>query len=93
MTHSTEFKRAVYDAIVKTYNDEECAPFEVAVADEEFDKLCSVCAEACAGSHAELLAIHNIGMCIAECPPITPDDTHTVRMVKEMAYRLNAKGE
>lgn len=39
--------------------------------------------------HSELLAIHNIGMCIAECPPIHPDDTYTVRMVKEMAERLN----
>lgn len=39
-------------------------------------------------THSELLAIHNVGMCIAECPPIQPEDTYTVRMVKEMAQRL-----
>ena len=40
--------------------------------------------------HAELLEIHKIIMCIAECPPITDTDTYTVRGVKEMAHRINA---
>lgn len=39
--------------------------------------------------HQELLKIHHIGMCVAECPPIKSEDSSTVRMVKEMAYRLN----
>ena len=45
-----------------------------------------------AAAHAELLEIHRIGMCIAECPPIKDTDTITVRMVKEMAIRLNNSG-
>jgi hypothetical protein len=47
---------------------------------------------ALAAARAELLAIHTIGMCIAECQPATPEDTVTVRMVKDMAHRLNAYG-
>lgn len=43
-------------------------------------------------AHQELIQIHHIGLCIAECPSVKADDTATVRMVKEMAYRLN-KGE
>lgn len=40
-------------------------------------------------AHQELIQIHHIGMCIAECPPIKSEDSSTVRMVKEMTYRLN----
>lgn len=40
-------------------------------------------------AHKELLEIHHIGMCIAECPPISDKDSMTVRMVKEMAIRIN----
>lgn len=39
-------------------------------------------------AHVELLKIHRIGMCIAECPTFQTNDTETVRMVKEMAMRL-----
>lgn len=46
-------------------------------------------AERDAKKHAELVEIHKIGMCIAECPPITDTDTATVSMVKGMAHRLN----
>jgi hypothetical protein len=42
-------------------------------------------------AHAELTTIHEIGMCIAECPPISDSDTMTVKMVKEMAIRLKKK--
>ena len=44
-----------------------------------------------AAARAELLEIHAIGMCIAECPPAADGDTWTVRMVKSMARRINAK--
>lgn len=40
-------------------------------------------------AHAELLEIHKIGMCIACCEPVFDTDTMTVRMVKEMAHRIN----
>lgn len=42
-------------------------------------------------AHQELVQIHRIGLYIAECPSVEPDDTMTVRMVKDMAYRLNAQ--
>ena len=38
----------------------------------------------------ELKQIHEIIMCIAECPPISESDTITVRAVKDMAHRLSA---
>ena len=39
--------------------------------------------------HDELLAIHKIVMCIAECPPRADQDTYTVGAVKDMAQRIN----
>ena len=30
----------------------------------------------------ELLKIHNILMCPAECPPLSPEDTYTVGLLK-----------
>ena len=38
--------------------------------------------------HNELLAIHAICQCIAECPSINASDTWTVKAVKEMALRI-----
>lgn len=46
-----------------------------------------------AKKHVELLEIHKIGMCIAECPPVNDSDTATVRMVKEMAHRINGMSD
>lgn len=40
-------------------------------------------------AHLELIQIHHIGLCIAECLPVKQTDSSTVRMVKEMADRLN----
>jgi len=39
----------------------------------------------------ELQKIHEIVMCISECPSISGEDTEIVRAVKDMAYRLNEK--
>jgi len=39
--------------------------------------------------HAELLAIHIIGMCVAECPKTGDNDTLTVRLVRSMANEMN----
>jgi hypothetical protein len=39
--------------------------------------------------HAELIQIHTICMGIADCPPVTENDSMTVRMVKQMAQRIN----
>jgi len=41
------------------------------------------------GAHAELLAIHDIVLDIAGCPPPTEADTFTVRGVKDMAALIN----
>lgn len=43
--------------------------------------------------HQELLKIHEIIMGIADCPPITDDDTYTVKGVKNMAYMINSMDE
>ena len=44
--------------------------------------------------HAELLAIHQIIMCIAECPELLDSDTFTVKGVKILvAYNKSLKGE
>lgn len=39
--------------------------------------------------HNELLAIFRIGMCWAECEPTTPQDTLTIRLIKDMALEIN----
>jgi uncharacterized small protein (DUF1192 family) len=36
----------------------------------------------------DLLAIHKIALCVAECPPITDDDHLTVKGVKVMAQEI-----
>lgn len=40
-------------------------------------------------AHAELLAIHDILICIGECPVITPEDTFCVGGVKELVQRAH----
>lgn len=40
-------------------------------------------------NHQDLLKIHEIVMCISECPPICESDSYTVKGVKSMAYLLN----
>lgn len=39
-------------------------------------------------AHNELLTIHSICECIAECPPESEADTWTVKAIKQMARRL-----
>lgn len=55
----------------------------------EFEKEIFEIKEKYRAAHQELIEIHHIGMCIAECPPILATDTTTVKMVKEMAIRIN----
>ena len=40
-------------------------------------------------AHAELLAIHDILMCVGECPEPAPEDTFCVSGVKQLAQRVH----
>lgn len=41
-----------------------------------------------ASCHDELLEIHRIAMCIAECDDVNKSDTYTVKCVKNMAKQI-----
>lgn len=41
----------------------------------------------------ELELIHKILLCVAECPPVEPTDTLTVRYVKDLCHAFNAQSK